>query len=45
MVVAGDGTRYADVFGGIDHNNLIAKFIQAGFIQDGGFEEEEWWID
>ena len=45
VVIACDGTRDADVFRGFDDKNLVAKFIQAGFIENGGFEEEEWWID
>ena len=32
VVIACDGTRDTDVFGGFDHNNLIADGVQPGFI-------------
>ena len=45
VVIACDGTRDTDVFRGFDDKNLVAEGVQAGFKENGGFEEEEWWID
>ena len=43
--VAGNDTGYTDLFRSIDDDDTIAEGVKAGLIEDGGFEEEEWWID
>ena len=48
LVIAGNGTRNADLFRRIDDNNPVAEGVQSGFIENGGFEKEgrrKWWID